>query len=191
MTIPTLASGRLGLAAAALAFASLLMLPTPAHASEGYAQLWSQLMVANANAAGDSGQWGPGMQLGVGAGITDFWSVAGGVEGSYHFAQTDEDAEVPAAQIWGFFGGFRYNLDVFQYVPYVGLSLENFVSRPPNIDGAGGAALGGKLTIGLDWRYARHWSVGGMVELHAPLADPGNFPIYSTLGVNWAYHFRL
>ena len=161
----------------------------PAHASEGEAQVWGALALANANAISETGQWGPGAQLGVLAGITDFWSIAGGVEGSYHFLEQGDD--IPASEVVNLFGGFRYNLDIFKYVPYVGLSIVNHILGPPDEPGDTGPVVGAKFTVGLDWRYARHWSAGAMFELHAPLDAPGDFPNYSTLGFNLAYHFRL
>ncbi|QDG54474.1 porin family protein [Persicimonas caeni] len=190
MTIPARLDRRLrSFTPAFFLFCLLAVLPAQASASDGYAQLWGALNLANANAVSDNGQWGPGAQIGARVGITDFWSIVGGVEGSYHFAETEDD--IPSSQVLGLFGGFRYNLDVFQYVPYVGLAIENFVIAPPDAPGVNRAAVGGKFSLGLDWRYSRNWSLGGMIELHAPLTDPGDFPIYSTIGANLAYHFRL
>ncbi len=190
MTIPDVAHLRLRLLSPGLlVFCLLMCLPIQASASDGYAQLWSGLALANANGVTDNGQWGPGAQLGARVGITDFWSITGGVEGSYHFAETEDD--IPSSEVLGLFGGFRYNLDIFQYVPYLGLSIENFILAPPDAPGESRAGVGAKLSVGVDWRYSREWSLGGMIELHAPLTDPGDFPIYSTLGVNLAYHFRL
>ncbi len=187
MTIPFAAAfRRLALAGACVA-TCLLLCARPAAASEGEAQVWGQLMLANANAVGDSGQWGPGGQIGVLAGITDFWSILGGVDASYQFASGD----APSAEILGLFAGFRYNLDVFQYVPYLGLSFEDFPQGPPDSTGAQGPQVGAKLSIGLDWRYSRNCSAGAMIELHAPMTHPDRFPIYSTLGANLTYHFRL
>jgi hypothetical protein len=190
MTIPTrLLRPRPALGVALLLAMLCAVWPTgQAHASEGYAQTWGGLTAANANQLGDSGQWGAGVQLGFRAGISDFWSFSGGVEGSYHLLGADE---APNSEVLNLFAGFRYNLDVFQYVPYVGLSVVNFVARPPAAPGDTGALVGGKLTVGVDWRYSREWSLGGMIELHAPLVEPSNFPIYSSAGVNLAYHFRL
>jgi hypothetical protein len=177
-----------------ICFFMLMAAPQAASATDGYAQLWGGLNLANANAASEGGLWGPGAQLGARFGISDFWSIVGGVEGSYHF-ETDDAA---STEVLGLFGGFRYNLDVFQYIPYVGLSIENFIVAPPDEpqspdqpDQAYESMVGGKFSVGVDWRYSREWSVGGMIELHAPLVDPTDFPVYSTIGLNLAYHFRL
>ncbi len=172
-----------------LAAVALVALPNSTHAADG--QVWGGLAVANANDGADGGQWGPGAQLGFRAGISDFWSFVGGVDTSYHFSSTDDDLEVPSAEVLGLFGGFRYNLDIFQYIPYVGLSLVNFAAAPPTEPGEEVSRVAAKLSVGVDWRYSREWSVGGVVELHAPLDEPDAFPFYSTLGVNLAYHFRL
>lgn len=168
---------------------ALVIGPRSAIASDGEARIWGQLGAANAHGVGDDGQWGPTLQLGAAAGITDFWVIAGGIEGSYHFAENADD--IPSHEVVGLFAGFRYNLDIFKYVPYLGLSLVNYFSRPPFSAGDEGGGLGAKLSVGVDWRYDRNWSAGGMIELHAPLSDPADFPIYSTIGINLSYHFRL
>jgi hypothetical protein len=194
MTIPSIEKRLLHrLLPGLVCFLMVLSAPAAASASDGYAQFWGGLNLANANAASDGAQWGPGAQVGARFGISDFWSIIGGVGGSYHL----ETEDAPASEVLGLFGGFRYNLDVFQYIPYVGLSVENFIFAPPDEPDAEGqtgetrSMVGGKFSVGMDWRYSRNWSVGGMVELHAPLVDPANFPIYSTIGLNVAYHFRL
>jgi hypothetical protein len=73
----------------------------------------------------------------------------------------------------------------------VGLGIENYVLGPPDEPGESGPRVGGKLTVGVDWRYDRNYSLGAMIEIHTAFDDPGDFPIYSTLGLNWSYHFRL
>lgn len=181
--------------AALAAFALLSALrPAPAHASDGYAQTWAGLMLANANDATADGQWGAGVQLGFLAGITDFWSIVGGVETSYHLATSidgDPPVDVPAIQVLGLFAGFRYNLDIFKYVPYVGLAIENFPLGPRPPDAATTSRIGAKLSVGLDWRVTRAYSFGALIELHAALDAPDEFPAYSTVGLNFSYHFRL
>lgn len=173
--------------------ASALWAP-PAQASEGYAEAWGALLGGNANRVGPNGQWGLGTQLGARAGINDFWSIVGGVDLAWQLATTidaDPPIDVPATAMLGFFGGFRYNLDMFTYVPYVGLALENYVQAPGDQQGESGPNLGAKLTIGLDWRFAREYSFGALIELHTALDDPAAFPIYSSAGLSFGYHFRL
>ncbi|AWV89375.1 outer membrane protein with beta-barrel domain [Bradymonas sediminis] len=173
---------------------AMLLRPAPAQASEGYAQTWGGLMLANSNDSKPGGQWGAGAQFGFAAGITDFWSIVGGVETSYHLATTSDDdppEDIPGMQVLGLFAGFRYNVDIFKYVPYVGLAIENFPlgPRPPSATTA--SRIGAKLSVGLDWRVNRDYSFGALVELHSALDAPADFPIYSTVGVNLSYHFRL
>jgi len=166
----------------------------PAEASDGYAQTWAGLMLANANDATPDGQWGAGIQLGFLAGITDFWSIVGGVETSYHLATSidgDPPIDVPATQVLGLFAGFRYNVDIFKYVPYVGLAIENFPLGPRPPEASAAARIGAKLSVGLDWRFERDYSFGALIELHSALDAPDEFPMYSTVGVNFSYHFRL
>jgi hypothetical protein len=178
-----------GAAVALVVFVFVSALPADASASKGYARTWAGVMGANVNTASERGQWGPGLELGFGAGITDFWSVIATAQGSYHLALEDEG--IDAAPVAALGAGFRYNLDVFKYVPYLGLAVNTFVVKPAPGDGAlrGDVSLRG--TIGCDWRYDRNWSVGVKVDIHSPLTAPGNFPIYSTAGINLAYHFRL
>src|SRR5690554_1597484 len=174
--------------------APTMLRPAPAQASEGYAQTWGGLMLANSNDSKPGGQWGAGAQFGFAAGITDFWSIVGGVETSYHLATTSDDdppEDIPGIQVLVLFAAFRYNVVIFIYGPYVGLALENFPlgPRPPSASTA--SRIGAKLSVGLDWRVNRDYSFGALVELHSALDDPAEFPIYSTVGVNFSYHFRL
>lgn len=178
---------RSALAVAAAFF--LLTVSSEAAASKGYARTWVGVMGANVNTASDRGQWGPGLELGFGAGITDFWSITATAQGSYHLALDEEG--IDAAPVSSVAAGFRYNLDVFKYVPYLGLSINNFLIKPAPGDGALSADISLRGTVGCDWRYDRHWSVGVKIDLHAPLASPGNFPIFSAAGLNLAHHFRL
>lgn len=87
--------------------------------------------------------------------------------------------------------GVRYNLDVFTYVPYAGLGITGYIDTPLVDDGPAATNLGAKFIIGVDWRFDRHWSLGFKAELHALATDLGRYPIYSTVGLNVAWHFRL
>lgn len=184
----------MGLIVGAILCFGVLLWPNTAQASDGYAQTWGGVMLANANNAAPGGQWGAGVQLGFAAGITDFWSIVGGAETSYHLAtSTDADppVDVPAIQVLGLFAGFRYNVDIFKYVPYVGLALENFPFAPRDAAQTVTSRIGAKLSVGLDWRFDRNYSFGALIELHSALDTPSEFPLYSTVGANFSYHFRL
>lgn len=175
-----------------LSAGALLLSPAEAQASPGEAQVWGGAAITNANKVGTGGQWGLGLQLGALADITDFWSIFGGVDTGHHFATSlDSDTELPAAQILGVFAGFRYNLDLFKYVPYVALSIENYIATPPIDPGESVPNVGAKLSVGMDWRFDRHYSLGALIELHTTIEDIADLPIYSTLGANFTYHFRL
>ena len=170
-------------------FLTVTALPSHAEASKGYARTWLGVMAANVNTASPRGQWGPGFELGFGAGITDFWSIIATAQGSYHLALEDEELE--AAPVSSLAAGFRYNLDVFKYVPYLGLAVNTFVVKPSQRDGALRGDISLRGTVGCDWRYDRNWSLGLKIDLHAPLTASGAFPIFSSAGLNLAYHFRL
>lgn len=168
-----------------------LLTTRPAHAFSGEAMAWFGPSVANLTASDTGLRWGPGGQLGLQLGLNDFWKLAVGLEGSYHFATTDDDVEVPATPVTGAFVGARYALDVFTYVPYAGLALTGFLDPPSASATPDGPALGAKLTLGVDWRTSRYWSWGVLVEVHMSFSEPGEIPVYSTANVHLGYHFRL
>ena len=182
-----------GTVTVALLALMVLALPAPASASEGEASIFTGPVFANANDASQSGpQFGIGGQLGIVFGITDFWALDLGAEGVYHPPATPGDIELSSMVVQNAFAGFRYNLDVFVYVPYVGLSALAY-TRAPRLSPKGSQrpAVGTKLTVGVDWRFQRHWSLGGLAELHAINFDFGSFPSYSSIMLKLGYHFRL
>ncbi len=166
-----------------------LLAPLHARALTGEGEAWFGPSLANLNALEGGSNWGPGLQAGALLELTDFWRIAGGLEASYHFA--DSEREIPAHFVYGGFLGLRYALDVFQYVPFVGLALTAYPNRPPRTLDQTGFDLGAKLTIGVDWRRSRSWSFGALTEIHLALSEPSEFPIYSTINLHFAYHFRL
>lgn len=161
---------------------------TSARAFSGEGHVYAGPSAANANALGGFGHWGPGAQLGLVLGLSDFWRFTAGLEGSYHFEDADE--EIPSFAVLGAFIGLRYALDVFTYIPYVGLAVTTFAAGPPTSPDGGGFELGAKLTVGLDYRFSRFWSLGVLADLHASLTEPAEFPLYSSINLQLGYHFR-
>src|SRR5690606_36690547 len=138
----------------------------PAHAFSGEATAWYGPSVAYLTASDTGLRWGPGGKLGLQLGLNDFWKLAVGLEGSYHFAGTDDGVEVPATPETGAFVGARYELDIFTYVPYAGLVLTGFLDPPLASSTPDGPVLGAKLILGVYWRTCRYWSLAVLAEIH-------------------------
>lgn len=153
--------------------------------SSGYTQL----------SRGDRGlQFGAGAQALATVGVSDFFALRAGAETAYLFERDFEGADVSAEPLvlQNVFAGLRYNLDIFEYVPYVALSIVMHQQGPPSELGTPPrSTLGAKASIGLDWRMSRYWSVGGRAELHSALSAPSRFPAVGTLQGVLSYHFRL
>lgn len=169
------------------------LLPRPADASQGEASVWLGSGLANANSVSDGPTLGLAAETGLRVGITDFWSLDLGVEGAYHFGyDLEDDGRVDSMFVQHIFAGFRYNLDIFVYVPYVGFTVDTFLRAPPvEPQAQQGPAIGASLNLGVDWRFARHWSAGVRAEMHLLDTELFDFPAYSTFGLNIGYHFRL
>jgi hypothetical protein len=164
-----------------------------ARASQGEVATWLDVSLATAHDVTDAGpQLGIGTQLGALIGLSDFWGVTAGVDGAYHFPVEYDEASLRAISVQSLFAGFRYNLDIFAYVPYLGIAIGEYIQAPPIEPGAPQRpAVGPRLTLGIDWRFDRHWSVGLKADLHALSFDIASFPSYSTIGIAVGYHFRL
>lgn len=171
----------------ALVFLCISHAPRTASALGDSGQLWFGPSFGNLNKLQGGSNWGVGFQIGAQLNINDFWRLVGGLEGSYHFS--DDEREVSAHTVTGAFLGARYALDIFQYVPYLGLAVTAYPTRPPAEPTDSGFAAGAKLTIGVDWRLNRDWSLGALADLHMVLTDPSDFPVYSTVNLNLSYHF--
>lgn len=169
-----------------------LVLPSPATASQGDASVWLGAGLSNAPAVNDGPLLGTAGELGVNIDINDFWSLDFGFQSTYHFDKAFDQATVDGFYAQHLFAGFRYNLDIFTFVPYLGMSAVAFLPGPPR-DAASPTqpAVGGKLNLGIDWRFARHWSTGLRAELHLLSNSLDRFPSYNVVGWRVTYHFRL
>ena len=176
----------------AAVFSVLLLPASPAEASEGEVSVWLGSGLANAPAVTDEGpQLGTSGQLGIDFGLSDFWGIDFGTQLAYHFPRDLDEGRLDPMFLQNIFAGFRYKIDVFTYVPYISLSAVAW-PRAPRANPTSGLrpAVGAKGTIGIDWRFSRHWSTGIFAELHTVNFDFGSFPNYNTVGFNVAYHFR-
>lgn len=169
------------------AVAVLAVLLTSA-VSSADTRVWAGVGAANLSTVGDGGLWGPAAQLGVNLGLGEFWALTADVGGSHHFANAEQ--ELPADRVGALSLGLRYNLDVFKYVPYLGLAVTGFLDAPLVDDAALQTNLGAKLSLGAEWRFSRTWSVGFRGELHAMATDLSRYPVYSIVGFDFGVHFR-
>ncbi|MFB6264677.1 MAG: outer membrane beta-barrel protein [Bradymonadaceae bacterium] len=177
-----------------LGAASLLLLSADtARAAEGDAATWVGAGLANAGAVTDQGPYlGLSAQTGIRFGLADFWNIQVGAEGAHHFPIDRRGTTLGTMQVADLFAGFRYNLDVFAYVPYVGASVVAFVQGPrSSADRPSRPGVAGKLEVGVDWRFTRHWSVGAKADLYVLGGSATAFPGYSTVSAVVSYHFHL
>lgn len=159
-----------------------------AQAARLSSRAWAGAHLASTRPGSADRQLGPGGQLGMELAFGDFWGVWGGLDASYHLGRGSR--ELTPATVHDLFLGARYNFDVFKYVPFIGVGLVGYLDAPPTAEQVGAPGLGGKLTIGVLWRPRRHWSIGGVIELHGALADLTRFGLYTSAGLNVGYHWR-
>lgn len=168
-----------------IVFCLLMALSTESQADE--LTVWAGAGAANLNTLGESGLWGAGAQLGTRLGLNDFWSIALDAGGSYH----PESGDLPAEWVALTSLNLRYNLDVFSYVPWLGLGPTFYLDTAPTAEQEIEANVGAKLSLGVDWRTSRESSWTIFAEIHALSTDLNRYPVYSWIGVAWNYHFRL
>ncbi|TXD37599.1 hypothetical protein FRC98_07880 [Lujinxingia vulgaris] len=170
----------------------LTTLPTPdeAHAWEG--QLWAGAGLNNTLAPAPSalGRWGPGLQLGANLQLGDFWKVGVDLSASYHPAQVEGEDSFQSLVVSAAALEARYALDVFTYIPYVGLAGVFYPTGPTSERAPNGERLGLRATLGADYRYSRTRSLGVAFDIHAPMTAPQNFPLYAGVRAYFAWHFR-
>jgi len=150
-------------------------------------------MVANAGNASNSGaQLGGGLRGSALFDISEFWGLEMGGGTVHHPSARPGDRRLPSMTLNHFYSGFRYNIDVFQYIPYAQVSgVAHLPGPPPSPGEPSRARVGFMLSVGVDWRFDRSWSVGVAADLHSVSFQFGNFPNYTALGLQLGYHFRL
>lgn len=173
-------------APACLATMAIVALSSPASANEG--QFWVGPGVGNLTDF-SVGLWGVGGQAGAQWKFSDFWALTGDYTLTYHFG--DDSQEIPSDLVNAVGIGLRYNLDVFTYVPYIGLSAMGYLDAPQVADASLEANAGGKFVVGVDYRYSRSWSIGFSGEIHALLSDLSRYPVFTLMTVHIGYNFRM
>lgn len=122
--------------------------------------------------------WG----LDVGYAFDSAWVLHGGYQWGEHRIR---DASFRAHQL-GL--GVRYQLDVFEYVPFIDLMPVVFFT-----DGEGGPAgfaAGAALGLGFDYLIDDTWSIGFGARYYQ-LAGESRFPAYLTAGLRVGYRWTL
>lgn len=192
MELPRTLSRSLRFLIPAIACATTLAFARPAAAGDDVA-LWAGGSLTNAGKVSSNGpQLGVGGQAGAVFSIGEFWGFELGAEGAHHFQAKPGDRKLESMRVSDGWVGLRYNLDVFTYVPYIGGSVVLYGAAPRVEPGTPQrSSVGVKLSIGTDWRFDRHWSLGFRADLHAVHLAVGQFPNYSSAGLNLAYRFRL
>lgn len=169
-------------------FAALAVFATAAPAAAD-GSVWTAAHIANLTTLRRGGVLGPGAQVGGTLGLGQFFALTADVAASHHFPNAED--EIPGDRVFSGSLGIRYNFDVFKYVPYAGLAGAFYVDAPLVSETPAQPNAGGKLFLGVDWRFHRHWSFGFHGELHALLTDLSRFPVYTLAGLSFGYHFRL
>lgn len=170
----------------------ILLVPSPTEASEGEVAVWLGSGLANAPSVTDQGpQLGTSAQIGIDFGLSDFWGIDFGSQVAFHYPRDLDEGRLDSMFLQNIFAGFRYKIDIFTYVPYLSFAAVAWPRGPrANPTGPIRPAVGAKGTIGIDWRFSRHWSTGIFAELHTVNFNFSDFPNYNTVGLNISYHFR-
>lgn len=84
--------------------------------------------------------------------------------------------------------GARYQLDVFEYVPWLEASPLLVNQRPGDAEPAWAAGLA--VGLGFDRLLDAHWSVGAAIHLHTYM-DEERFPAWLGVGLRLGYRFAL
>lgn len=118
---------------------------------------------------------GPALDLHGAYGLNDMfdaqlellWSRHGGADGT----------DILSAS-----AGLSYKIDVFEWVPYVGLlgGYYHYLGAP-GPDGESGPEPGASIVLGLDHLFTRNFSMGAQVRWHASFADGVAFPYFNAL----------
>lgn len=181
------------LSIALLASIALLHLSTPAMAADGDITLGLGPSWADLPFRGDEGQSGPGGDLWVEYELDRFWGLTAGVGHSYQLSLPAEgdSAGTPGQHITSLWFGALYKLDVATYVPFASLGATAYLANPTLTDKDDQEVhAGARMSLGIDWRRYRSWSLGIEFNLHAFATDLGDYPVYSKALLRMNYHFE-
>jgi len=119
------------------------------------------------------------LDLAVGMGLDDIWTVRLRVTGLLHPEDSDGRPTVHAALVGG---ELLYLVDVLEWVPYVGVGVDGLVlASSGELDGGGGA----HIVAGLDYLPTREWIFGLDVRTLYASSGPGQIlpGVLATLSV--------
>jgi hypothetical protein len=167
--------------------------PAPAYAGRTESRLWLGAGASFVRAGTQDAQIGPAGQLGFQLTLSELWSLQLALDLAYPLSSTvgqgDDATTLPATLIAGGSAGVLYNLDVFTYIPFLGLALTGWAAAPPISREERGPDLGLKLSLGMLYRPERDWSLGAIIDLHTSLLSLGDFSLASTALVQASYHW--
>lgn len=116
---------------------------------------------------------GPAIDGHAAYGLSDLFDVHLELLGSRHFK--GEDTTVFSAS-----AGLSYKVDVFQWVPYVGLFGGYYwYGGRPGPNGESGHEAGASIGAGLDYLISRELSLGAQIREHASFTDGLSFPYFN------------
>lgn len=181
------------MALSALTALTIMCMSAPAYAGRTESRLWLGAGFNNARAGTARQQSGPGAQLGLSLTLSDFFSLQVGLDGAYHLADAKEEDDakddLPDLFVTDAFVGLQYNLDIIQYIPYVSVGLVGYLAAPPAPDDLPAPDLGARLSVGMNWRASRDWSLGAAIDLHSSLTTFTEFNLYTLVHLNVGYHW--
>jgi hypothetical protein len=144
---------------------------------------------------------GLGGAFGFHFGLDDFWQIGATLDAGGFIARNEAQALDDNVGLWGSARlDVRWIVDVLTWVPFVELSAGLAVrGREPAATGGATSSefrwsparldLVTLLSLGLDWRPARSWSIGGRVGGGALLTDLARGGILTRLELVGVYHF--
>lgn len=118
-----------------------------------------------------------------GAWIFDpFWALRVGVDVAEH-RSTD------SIRLYDLAVGVRYQLDVFEYVPWVDVSPGAYFASGEDAPAAFAAGMG--AAFGIDRLIDRDWLVGAQVRFHQLFGVNDRFPAWMNVGLRVGYRWTL
>lgn len=168
----------------------LLATEAPAFALDG--QSWLGLGPSTHQPGQPYRQFGAGAQLGSALHLGERWGIQAGANALW-YAAAKESEQSTSLLLTDVQAGVRYNLDYFQYIPYLALNAVIFLPRDlpvgnPDDQALASTTFGSRLSLGLTWRPRRTWSLGGQLDLTGAIPT---FGLNSAIWLQVGYHWRL
>jgi hypothetical protein len=160
------------LARAGLALAALDSVVASAAPAHGFERQW-RVGGGGGIAALSGASAGPAISAHAGYGISDMFDWNSELLASRHVGGD-------ATTVISFGTGLSYKIDVFEWIPYVGLMGAGYVfDGAPGPNGESGLEAGGSVFGGLDYLFTRGFAAGVQIREHATFTDGLSFPYFS------------